>query len=116
MTTTIATAITATTSRAESGQHEQVPGLQLHQTGPGAWRIVHTGSGLHLPMVGWPTDDLPRYAAEIALAILVHTGTQTGIDWTRTAGQLRADLDRVGPVIRDAAVIARACTPNGHQR
>jgi hypothetical protein len=90
VTTTVAITTTSPSSRSEFGQHEEVPGLGLRQTGPGAWRIVHIGSGLHLPMVTWPTDDLPCYAAEIALAILTHTGAQSGIDWIRGAGELRA--------------------------
>lgn len=79
-------------------------GLHLSASGRGKWRVVHTRTGLHLPMVKWPTDDLPRGAAEVVLAILVHSG----IDWTRNAAELRADMGRVGAVTRDAAVIARA--------
>lgn len=110
--TTLATDTTTTTTTTAPGAGDgEAPGLELRRTSPGAWRIVHTGSGLHLPMPGWPTDDLPRFAAEIAAAVLTHSR----VDWTRPAGELRADLDRVGTAIRDAAVIARACMPEGRQ-
>lgn len=87
---------------------QQTTGLRLDATGTstrGTCRVVHAASGMHLPMVSWPTDDLPRRSAEIAQAIL----EQSGVDWTRPAAELRADLGgHVTRAMRDAAVIARA--------
>lgn len=78
-------------------------GLEFQQTGPGAWRIVHTASGLHLPMVGWPTNDLPRCYASTAMA---HLAT-SGIDWTQSRDQIWADIKPVADAVRTAALAAR---------
>ncbi|MET0235688.1 MAG: hypothetical protein ABW224_13675 [Kibdelosporangium sp.] len=68
------------------------------------YRIVHTASGRKLPMVLWPTDDIPHQYAEIAITALA----TSGIDWTQTAEQLLNDLPHVGPAVRNASLAAHS--------
>lgn len=79
-------------------------GLELHQTGPGGgWLVIHAQSGLPLPMVGWPTDAIPRCYASLAMTTL----GASNVDWTRPREQLLADLETLGRAVRTAATAAR---------
>lgn len=79
------------------------PGLQLQQAGDtDTWRVVHTASGKHIPLIDWPADAAPHHYAEIAAASLA----TSGIDWTRPQADLVGDLHRVAEAVRTASTIA----------
>lgn len=73
--------------------------VRQHNTG---WRIIHTASGLHLPMLGWP-DSLPRAYALAAVRSLA----ASPLPWTSSSRDLRANLPMLGEVTRAAALAAR---------
>jgi hypothetical protein len=79
------------------------PGLHLHPVdGTDMWRVVHTASGKHIPLVDWPADAAPHHYAEIAAASLA----TSGIDWTRPHADLVGDLLRVAEAVRTASTVA----------
>jgi hypothetical protein len=78
-------------------------GLHLQQAGDtDTWRVVHTASGKHIPLIDWPGDGVPRDCAEIAAASLA----TSGVDWTCPKGDLADDLRAVAEAARAASTAA----------
>lgn len=78
-------------------------GLQLQQVGnTDTWRVVHTASGKHIPLIDWPRAEVPHRHAQIAAASLA----TSGIDWTRPQSVLVDDLSRVADAVRTASTVA----------
>lgn len=78
-------------------------GLHLARNGDDGdtWRVIHSASDKHIPLVGWPIAGVPHKYAEVAAASLA----TSGIDWTRPARELVHDLGDLGRVA-DAAKTA----------
>jgi hypothetical protein len=78
-------------------------GLHLRQVGDDdIWQIVHTASDLHIPLLDWPHQGVPRDAAEVAAASLA----TSGIDWTRDKTDLAEDIKQVIEAARVASTAA----------
>lgn len=79
-------------------------GLQLQQQlgDTDTWRVIHTASGKHIPLIDWPAAGVPHRYAQIAAASLA----ASGVDWTRPHTELVADLRRVTDAARAASTVA----------
>lgn len=79
------------------------PGLHLqHVQGTDTWRVIHTASDKHIPLIDWPADAAPHCYAEIAAASLA----ASGVDWTRPQAELVDDLRQVAEAARTASTAA----------
>lgn len=79
------------------------PGLQLQQVGDSdTWRVIHTASGKHIPLIDWRPPGVPyRYALVAAASLAI-----SGVAWTSPPNVLVDDLTRVAAAARVASTTA----------